>query len=147
MPPASRLSQIEWRSRTIECAESLKTRSSLPKEAARAIIDFLQPWQKGTAASKGLEQSVKELCDNAYDLSVLMRKSRRANFSVTCPLEGAAFSARGHQQMLVQDFFGPPPEEFEGTAVVFTIFGGLTKWPEDAPERVTLEQAHVVCRP
>ncbi|KAL8636756.1 MAG: hypothetical protein Q9226_009214, partial [Calogaya cf. arnoldii] len=87
----------EWRSRTIECGASLGERSRWPGRTCRDILDFMEPYVCGSAASnEQLGKTMRELCDKAYSLSLLMRRYKKATFQtsimkddtmVTAPVE------------------------------------------------------------
>ena len=134
----------EWRSTTIECAKALTGRSSLPSITSKMILNILQPLEKGSSRSQPrIEQTMLDLCDKAYDLSVLMRKNKKANFQVLTLRSGSEII---ETQISPQAFDGPQPDGLERAKVAFTIFGGLTKHPEDCPGQIVLETAQVVCR-
>ena len=137
----------EWTSKTNECVEWLRGQSSLPSDTAVYILHFLEPQQKDPSQKNSpLQQSIKDLCEKTYQLSLLMRKNTTANFKVHGLLSGTEITAEVDAEIIPQAFEGPQSESIIGSEVAFMIFGGLTKQPGDAPERIILEPAQVVCR-
>lgn len=108
----------------------------LPQEVASA---------RGDPAHDGLDRRMRELCDKAYNLSVLMRRSRKANFRIEMKKPGTTVTSAIEAEINPQYLTGQPGS-IQGSKVAFTIFGGLTKSLEDSPEeQLFLEKPYVVC--
>ena len=119
----------------------------MPNHIAKDIVDFLQPGQKRLpSAQRSLEDSVQELCDKAYDLSVLLRKSRGVTFKVIKLPYGFRITEKTEDQVSLQRYVGRLPQDILGSEVEFTVFGSLTKHLDDSSEPIILEKAQVVCR-
>ena len=143
----------EWRSRTIDCGAWLEERSHLPRETCREILDFMDPFTVGATvgSAAGRDQLMAlmgELCDKAYDLSVLMRRSKKATFQVSLVSDETIITPTIEARVTCQTFDGPSQPEILGSKIAMTIFGGLVKVPENSVDdrAVVLEKSHVVCR-
>ncbi|KAL8927111.1 MAG: hypothetical protein Q9172_001533 [Xanthocarpia lactea] len=143
----------EWRSRTIDCGAWLEERSHLPRETCREILDFMDPFAAGATvgSAAGRDQLGKlmgELCDKAYDLSVLMRRSKKETFQVLLDNDETIITPTIEARVTCQTFDGPSQPEILGSKIAMTIFGGLMKIPENSTEDrvIILERSHVVCR-
>lgn len=152
MPPIPQSNLAEWRSRTIACAELLDERSSWPEKEAENILeflDFLLPRQLPSARLLDQDEprrSMRELCRKAYDLSVLLRRSKKSNFKVDVPINGTVVTSSMLAQISPQASESPSGIVPGVSKITVTIFGGLIKSPKDSPEeRIVLEQSHVVC--
>ncbi|KAL8856125.1 MAG: hypothetical protein Q9178_007250 [Gyalolechia marmorata] len=140
----------EWRSRTIDCGTWLEERSHLPRETYREILDFMDPFVAGATvgSAAGRDQLGKlmgELCNKAYDLSVLMRRSKKATFQVSRCNDETIITPTIEARVNCQTFDGPSQPEILGSRIAMTIFGGLLKVPENSAEDrvMILEKSHV----
>ena len=70
-----------------------------------------------------------ELFDKAYDLTVNLRRSKKAIFEVRVSNSGAPILEREMAPQFFDDRNGPRPHEAAGSEVVFTVFGGLVRVP------------------
>lgn len=142
----------EWRSRTIESGASLGEKSKWPGETCQDILDFMDPHISATTVGSDvrfdlLEKSMRELCDKAYSLSVLLRRSKKATFKISVMKDDTLVTAPVEAKVSCQAFDGPSKPGILGSRVAMTIFGGLLKIPVDSSdEQVDLEKSHVVCR-
>lgn len=69
----------EWRLATIRCIDKTRTRTGDTTRARHQVLNFLQPLLKPGVPKdvfKKLRQDVYQLCDDAYDLCLLMRHSK-----------------------------------------------------------------------
>ncbi|KAI4282669.1 MAG: hypothetical protein L6R38_002759 [Xanthoria sp. 2 TBL-2021] len=151
-PAVSHSDLAEWRSRTIECGALLGEKSKWPGETCQDVLDFMDPYVSaatvGSAVSLDLlNKSMRELCDKAYSLSVLLRRSKKATFQTWAVKNDTIVTAPIEAKVSCQEFDGPAKAEILGSRVAMTIFGGLVKIPEDTSDgQIVLEKSHVVCR-
>ncbi|KAL8995570.1 MAG: hypothetical protein Q9169_004712 [Polycauliona sp. 2 TL-2023] len=142
----------EWRSRSIECGAWLQERSYWPGDTCQEILDIMDPFvlaaTAGSAANREqLTRSMRELCDKAYDLSVLLRRSKNTTFQTWIVKDGTVITPENVANLNCQAFVGPSQPDVIGSKVAMTIFGGLIKFSENSSdERVVLERSHVICR-
>jgi hypothetical protein len=106
----------------------------------------LLPPARGGVSTELLDRTVGELCSKAYDLSEQLRRKKKANYRIDKIRDGTMVTSAVEAKISPQAFEGPP-SSIQGSKVVVTIFGALTKTVEGlADERLVLEKAHVVCR-
>ena len=141
---------VEWRSRTIGCGSWLEEKSQWPIETCHDMLDFMDPFSPETN-KEPLERLMQELCKKAYDLSLLMRRSRKATFDTFIWKETAVTPAI-EADITCQTIIGPAELLGSGigiskSRIIMTIFGALKKIPEgSSDDQVLLEKSHVVCR-
>ncbi|KAI4096804.1 MAG: hypothetical protein LQ339_006888 [Xanthoria mediterranea] len=142
----------EWRSRTIECGALLGEISKRPGETCQDVLNIMDPYVSATTVASAvsldlLKKSMRELCDKAYSLSLLLRRSKKATFQIWTAKAETLVTGSVEANASCQEFDGPAKAEILGSRVVMTIFGGLVKVPEDtASGQIVLERSHVVCR-
>jgi hypothetical protein len=128
----------------MRCVELLDGQTKLPESTATLIWNFLIPiLPQSKTAEKEADKLVRKLCDDAFNLAILMRKSKD-KYIVEAPKENT----------LMTSFEGAEPQDTErgGSAlscqspvIAFCLFGALIKRPERNPdERMVLEPSHVV---
>lgn len=69
----------DWRILTIECGEQLNHRARTAKSVADRIFDFFTPILakgSGQKLEQELQADLQELCNNAFKLRMMMRKSK-----------------------------------------------------------------------
>ena len=123
----------------------------MPKEAARRILQFMEPIQLLSSKSAPpttppLDQMMFQLCEKAYQLTLALRRSKS---TYTCEKikRGTVIDEYNRSDINPQAYHGQQSEEPVGATVAFTIFGALIKYPDLAPnEPVVLEQSHVILR-
>ena len=145
----SRSALAEWRSRTIECGAFLGENSKWPGETCQDVLDFMDPYLSATtvASHEQLKKSMRGLCDKAYSLSLLMRRSKKATFQIWTAKADSILTGPIEVNASCQEFDGPATAEILGSRVVMTIFGGLVKIPDESVSgHIVLERSHVVCR-
>ncbi|KAI4227922.1 MAG: hypothetical protein LQ349_006634 [Xanthoria aureola] len=141
----------EWRSRTIECGASLGEKSKGPGETSKDVLDFMDPYVSATTVASAvsldlLKKTMGELCDKAYSLSLLLRRSKKATFQIWTAKAENVVTGPVEANVSCQEFDGPAKAEILGSRAVMTIFGGLVKVPGDtAGGQIVLERSHVVC--
>ena len=136
---------VEWRSRTIEIGAGLAERSRRPSDACDDIIDFFDPQVPGASFDQ-FEKSVLGLCNKAYDLSLLWRKSRNATFKIITAKDETLVTAANEAEISCQLVEGPGRPDLVGSRIMMTVFGGLEKSSGGSDEeRTILEKPHVVC--
>ncbi|KAL9629411.1 MAG: hypothetical protein Q9204_005288 [Flavoplaca sp. TL-2023a] len=124
-------------------------RSKWPGDTCKAIVDFMDPFLLTATIGSGAsnEQLVRELCDKAYSLSVLMRRNKNATFQIPIMKHDTGVTKLVEDKVSCQYFDGPRKPDILGSRIAITIFGGLVKIPESSSDdRLTLEKSHVVCR-
>ena len=100
-----------------------------------------------TATADEAYNSMLELCEKAYRLSVLMRRNGRALFEVET-FEPYTNVTPSMEARLVCQHFDGPSQDITGSKVWMTIFGALTKTPDvSSDEKLIIEKSHVVCCP
>jgi hypothetical protein len=119
------------------------------KRAAELILATFEPLispEITPEAYEALKNDVLQLCTDAYDLRMMMRRSKE-EYAIWTP------SPRGTQPARASDFteFADSFEVEDGKAengsddIAYTLFGGLTKHPEYRGEGLcVLEKAQVV---
>lgn len=90
------------------------------------------------------DPSIQQLCDDAYHLALILRKSK-ANYKFEVPKERLTITDTVESEISVQDFDGPQAK-LTGSRIHLTIFGALVKFSEPLGERHVLEKAFVICR-
>ena len=113
------------------------------------ILDFMAPFESGTNRDT-LGRSMFELCDKAYNLSVLLRRSRKATFETFAWEKDTPVTAAVEGDTSCQMLIGSAQldsSSLSRSKIYITISGALMKIPEGSSgERVMLEKSHVVCR-
>ncbi|KAL9577737.1 MAG: hypothetical protein Q9212_006177 [Teloschistes hypoglaucus] len=127
---ASPVDVVEWRSRTIQCSAWLEQKSQRPGNSAKDILNFLEPQLSNTASMDLLGKSMWELCDKAYDLSLLMRRNKKVSFTTSSFNYGTVISPAIEAEVSCQAFDGRSEPDVVGSKIVMTIFGGLVKIPD-----------------
>lgn len=93
-----------------------------------------------------LSKSVGELCDKAYNLSLVMRSSSKATFRTIFFSYGTLITPAIEAKVSCQGFDGQPASKVLGSKIAMTICCGLEKIPHVSPEAtVVLERSHIVC--
>ena len=142
----------EWRSRTIECGALLGEKSKWPGETSKDVLDFMDPYVSATTVASAmsldlLKKSMGELCDKAYSLSLLLRRSKKATFQIWTAKVDSIVMGPIEANVSCQKFDGPATAEILGSRVAMTIFGGLVKIPDETVSgHIVLERSEVVCR-
>ena len=90
------------------------------------------------------DSQVLKLCVDAYQLAVLMRKSRATYRCESCN-EGTLIDEKLEPEISAQAFEGVQAPTINGSKIALTIFGSLVKYSE-LDERHVLEKSHVICR-
>lgn len=139
----------EWRKRTIACASWLKIESTRPRAAATYISEFMEPLlptpsKSGVQATPPLDRLMLQLCEKAYQLTLILRRSK-SKYTYETIKRGAVVDEYNISDISPQAFDVPGLDEPLGASVAFTIFGALVKYPDMTPnERHVLERSHVV---
>ncbi|KAI4229405.1 MAG: hypothetical protein L6R36_000859 [Xanthoria steineri] len=139
----------EWRSRTIECGALLRENSKWPGETCQDVLGFMEPYLSATtdASLELLEKLMRDLCEKAYSLSLLLRRSKKATFQIWTAKVDSIVTGPIEANVSCQEFDRPATAEILGSRVVMTIFGGLVKIPDETVSgHIVLEPSHVVCR-
>jgi hypothetical protein len=137
-----------WRIATLNCVEQLKfEEKQLSIQVARYINDFFKPLISAEANANdkhGLETKVVALCKDAFTLRIAMRKSK-GNYRCEVLPHGTLQSKNEDIAEAMEVEGGKDAERSD--VIMFTLFGALTKQPEDtAKEKIVLEKAHVVLK-
>ncbi|KAF4442544.1 hypothetical protein F53441_11705 [Fusarium austroafricanum] len=133
----------DWRLATLKCVELMRTKPDAPKETFEDIWDFMLP---ALTTNRGDEErgqaSLVRLCEEAYSLAIMMRKSRDT-FIVEKPPNRALLSEWAD---CAEEFANESIGHSASTGdILFCLFGGLSKIPEDHPtSKIVLEKAQVV---
>lgn len=89
---------------------------------------------------------MEELCDKAYELSLLFRKSKKAHFKVIV-MNHMTITEGVEAMVNPQAFEGPSSSTVLGSTITMTVFGALSKSSDEvSKERIYLEKAQIVCR-
>lgn len=146
----SQTDMAEWRSRTIGCSAVLDETSKWPDRTVEDILNFMKP-QTNLASRAGdgrrtLERRMEDLCDKAYELSLLFRRSKKAHFKVVA-MNHMTITEGVEAMVNPQAFEGPSSPTVLGSTITMTVFGALSKSSDEvSKERIYLEKAQVVCR-
>lgn len=136
----------EWRSQTVECAALLNGSSTTPAHIAGYIWEFMEPWLSESADREIHQQALVQLCTAAYELALLLRKSK-ATYKVVKFEEGQLIHEATERSMIAQAFEGPTLPEVQGSKIAFTLFGAMLKSADtELDEEYILEKAHVICK-
>lgn len=139
----------EWRRRTVECANWLGGRNKMPRLFAEYIATFMEPLcpEPFKDTSPIHFESIRRLCEDAYKLALVLRKSTSDFKCESMPCETVIDDSIESQ--ISPQAFDPPPKSqaprIQGSRIVFTIFGALVKYEPATGERYVLEKSHVVC--
>ncbi|KAI4247951.1 MAG: hypothetical protein LQ352_006041 [Teloschistes flavicans] len=137
----------EWRSRTIDCGDWLEQKSQWPGDTCQEILHFLEPQLSTTASKDLLNKSMRDLCDKAYSLSLLMRRNKKATFKTESYKDYTVVTSAIEAKINCQVFDGRSESDIVGSKIEMTIFGGLVKKPDLSSEAtVVLEKSHVPAR-
>lgn len=141
----------DWRIETLKCIDQLSCGQEPPvKSAADKILRYLEPIISPAITPEqdaALRNDVVQLCEDAYNVRMMMRWSKE-DYSVWTPV----LSETSNDAWLpnVSDFAdGFDVEGGKGNSgsdkIAYTLFGALTKHPEYRGEGLCiLEKAHVV---
>lgn len=89
---------------------------------------------------------MRELCDKAYDLSILLRGNKGATFKILRFRDDTPVTGAVEAEINCQVVDGPRRPSLVGSRILMIIFGGLEKISgSSGEERVILEKPHVVC--
>ena len=134
-----------WRIATLNCVEQLKFQGKpLSIQVARYINEFFKPLISAEADKQKLETNVVTLCEDAFTLRIAMRKSK-GNYRCEVLPSGTLQSKNEYIAEAIEVESGKSAERSD--VIMFTLFGALTKQPEDtAKEKIVLEKAHVVLK-
>ena len=140
----------KWRTRTMKCAAYLNGQSTRPEKAAKSIAQFMEPLlAEPSEVQQDIHyQSILRLCQDAYQFSLDLRRSKYNYEFVPLP-DGAVIEgeASGEVRGLCFDTSQALPDTgFEGYRIAFTSSGGLISCVPASGERRALVKAHVVCR-
>jgi hypothetical protein len=128
----------------MRCAELFNRPPQLPEIAADAIYNFMLPILPNVKSIEAeTDKLIKKLCDDAYALTILMRKCKDT-YVVELPAQNTLMSEfEGAEPQDTER--GGPTTSSESPMIAFCLFGALIKRPEHSPaERMVLEPAHVV---
>lgn len=140
----------KWRTRTMKCAAWLNGQSTRPEKVAKSIAQFMEPLlAEPSEVQQDIHyQSILRLCQDAYQFSLVLRKSKY-NYEFVPLSDGAVIEGEAGREVTSQGFDSSqesPDNGFEGYRVAFTSFGGLISCIPGTGERSVVVQAHVVCR-
>ncbi|KAL8946547.1 MAG: hypothetical protein Q9222_007074 [Ikaeria aurantiellina] len=147
----SQIDLADWRSRTIECGAWLEEKSQWPGDTCHEILERMDPHLSVVTSSSAvlkeqLIKSMRDLCDRAYDLSIMMRKSKKAGFATSTMKKDTIVTTAWETKFSCQAYDGPLHSDILGSRVSIIVFDGLVKLGDNPSEEpVTLEKPHVVC--
>jgi len=141
----------DWRVLTIECIDKLEHHSPWAHTVSVYIFDFFQPLLANQASPSDRNEvlgKIIELCDEAMDLGMLMRRSRDLYIVKFPGKDGVPLSASACGESLVQPIGVENGKGKEaGDEIAHTLFGALVKQPEHGDGRqMVLEVAHVILK-
>ena len=132
----------------MDCLSHIKAEAPKGRSLADLMYGFFEPILSEKAGEKGrgeLKAQIYELCREAYDLRMMMRKSKAR---YTCE-----FPPTPSIQCFLEDYAQlAEPISVEGgrnkdgsDEIAYTVFGGLIKYTETGKR--TLERAQVIMKP
>ena len=92
-------------------------------------------------------KSILRLCEDAYKLALILRKSS-SDYKCESVPSGIVIDNRVESEISPQAFDTPQTSQapmIQGSRIAFTIFGALVKYEPATGERHVLEKSHVVC--
>ena len=93
-------------------------------------------------------ESIRRLCEDAYKLTLILRKST-SDFKCESVPEEIIIDDSLESQISPQAFDPPSKSRaprIQGSRIAFTIFGALVKYEPATGERFVLVKPHVMCR-
>lgn len=93
-------------------------------------------------------ESIRRLCEDAYNLTLILRKSA-SDFKCESVPRDTVIDETVESQISPQAFDPPSKSQaprIQGSRIALTIFGGLIKYEPSTGERFVLVKPHVVCR-
>ncbi len=142
-----------WTISTIECVELCKIQETTSANAAAAIFSILRrnlSHHTGPAEEDALHANILQLCQDAFQLRMLMRKSKHRYTVETVQADkGVSLAAVESKVDSVSVEGGKSSERSD--EIAFAVFGALVKrpWAGDGtaePAVKVLEKAQVVLR-
>lgn len=141
----------DWRVLTIECIEQLDYQNPTVDQVSAYIFRFLGPLLASHVSDHDkdwIQNKIKDVCDEAMSLGMLMRTSRDLYMVKVPGKEGLPLLASACSESLVEPMGvegGKPSEACD--EIAHTIFGALVKQPENGDGRqMVLEVAHVILK-
>lgn len=128
--------------------------ASWPNARPEIVAEYMATYMKPLLSDLFKEtsaihfKSILRLCEDAYKLALLLRKSSSDYRYETVP-NGTVFDDSLESKISSQAFDSPQKSQasmIQGFRIAFTIFGALVKYEPATGERYVLEKSHVVCR-
>lgn len=140
----------DWRISTIKCIDKLDYQSTLAFQISGHIFGFFQPLfakQVSQSDTNEVLGKIKEVCEEAVDLGMLMRRSRDL-YMVKVPGKDLPRFQKACGELLVQPMGVEGGKGSEASdEIAHTLFGALVKQPEHGDGRqLVLEVAHVILK-
>ncbi|KAK2609278.1 hypothetical protein QQS21_002213 [Conoideocrella luteorostrata] len=133
----------DWRLSTMKCVELSKAGRVDESKTVKLLLSWLKPLMvrpSGRSDCETLERDVRELCERAYKVRLLMRNSKDRYFCRTFDRGQRLKSGASWAEVYGVEAGGNPTNE-----VAFTLFGALVKCAVFRGEDpVVLEKAQVV---
>ncbi|KIX02412.1 uncharacterized protein Z518_08353 [Rhinocladiella mackenziei CBS 650.93] len=148
----------DWRALTLRYSKALNMEhQQLPRETALYILHLFIPWvaanPENAAPTKGnvkqyyvppqLKTDLAEICQAAYDLTVMLRQSADKYYFVPIE-EDTRVDSQEHEYFEPDHVIGST-SEYVGSKVWVTLFGALVK-ESQAGERYIMQKARVICK-
>jgi hypothetical protein len=140
----------------MDCIDKLRYESAHPKKTADAILEFLSPIPLRDSRDESLiKTKVLELCEEAFRLKLMMRKSKEGYQCEVPDTEGGPCLLVPNHESLVEPMAveGGKPSQ-AGNEIAYTLFAALTKQGASSSSssssgdkrRLVLEKAHVILK-
>lgn len=137
----------DWRIATMKCIDKLGYQSVLPDLISTSIYTFFQPLLSNWASEAELQAKIQELCQEALDFRLLMRRCKDF-YLVKVPGEnGVPLSESECDEEYVHPFGVEGGGNQASDEIAYTVFGALVKRPElGGDEERVLEPAWVIMK-
>ncbi len=138
----------DWRILTIECGEYFNHQPSTAKLGADAIFDSLTPILATGKDQKKLKADLLGLCEEAFRLRMMMRKSREGYRCEMPTLDETSKRSLSEYKDLAEEFDVEGGKSYEGSnEIAYFLSAALTKQRGYLGEgRIVLEKGYVILK-
>jgi hypothetical protein len=141
----------DWRIATIDCLSELIGSSPRRKLVASAIFETFIPVispKTGPREHRELEQQFQRVCDEAWDVAMIMRRSRERHRCIVPPTSTTNCSITAYETLAEPIIVEGGNNKDASDEIAYSLFGALVKTPQHhgGSKMVVLEKAQVVLK-
>jgi uncharacterized protein (UPF0335 family) len=142
----------EWRIQTIECIEQLGHQSQSASNAAEDIFEFFSPILSkggGPRSEAELRTNLQELCETAYKLRMMMRKSKEGYRCVMPDIDDSNKNLLSEYEHLAEELGVEGGKNNEGSnEIAYFLSAALVKQRGDLTDDkpMVLEKGYVILK-